>query len=169
MSGNLYNLPIHKLSPSIINCIIEIPKDTNVKYEYDSELGVFKYDRSLISAMVYPASYGFIPSTKSDDGDALDVLIYNSRPINTGTLVEAKVIGVLDMTDDGDKDYKILATPVSHVREYNDLSDIDPQFLKICQNFFSHYKDLNNKEVEVFDWHEADVAHKIIKDSLIKS
>ena len=169
MSGNLYHLPIHKLSPSIINCIIEIPKDTNVKYEYDSKLGVFKYDRSLISAMVYPASYGFIPSTKSDDGDALDVLIYNSRPIETGTLVEAKVIGVLDMTDDGDKDYKILATPVSHVREYNDLSDIDPQFLKICQNFFSHYKDLNNKEVEVLDWHEADFAHKIIKDSVIKS
>ena len=169
MSGNLYYLPIHKFSPSIINCIIEIPKDTNVKYEYDSELGVFKYDRSLISAMVYPASYGFIPSTKSDDGDALDVLIYNSRPIDTGTLVEAKVIGVLDMTDDGYKDYKILATPISHVREYNNLSDIDPQFLKICQNFFSHYKDLNNKEVEVFDWHEADVAHKIIKNSVIKS
>jgi inorganic pyrophosphatase len=168
MSKNLYHLPIHKFSPCIINCIIEIPKDTNVKYEYDNDYGVFKYDRSLISAMVYPASYGFIPSTKSDDGDALDVLIYNSRPIDTGTLVEAKVVGVLDMTDDGDKDYKILATPTSHVREYHDLSDIDPQFLKICQNFFNHYKDLNNKNVEVFDWHESEFAYKIIKDSLIK-
>ena len=168
MTHNLYKLPIHKYSPSITYGIIEIPKDTNVKYEYDPDLAVFKYDRSLLSAMVYPSNYGFIPNTKADDGDALDILVYNSRPINTGTLVECRVMGVLDMEDDGEKDYKILATPVSHIKDYSrGLYDIDPQFLKICQNFFSHYKDLNNKLVEVFDWHEADIAMQIIEDSII--
>ncbi len=169
MSGNLYNIPVHGNSPLVVNCIIEIPKDTNVKYEYDNDLGVFRYDRSLISAMVYPASYGFIPSTLADDGDALDVLIYNAHPIATGTIVEARVVGVLDMEDEGDKDYKVLAAPTSHVKRYSDISDIDPQFLKICKNFFSHYKDLNNKNVKVGDWQNKDFAYQIINDSLKKS
>ena len=77
-------------SPKVVNSIVEIPKGTNVKYEYDNDLGVFKYDRSLTSAFMYPCSYGFIPSTLSDDGDALDMLIYNSTPIERGTLVECK-------------------------------------------------------------------------------
>ena len=160
---NLYNIPAHPKSPQRVNAIIEIPKDTNVKYEYNSKLEVFTYDRSLLSAMVYPASYGFIPQTLAEDGDALDVMIYNATPINTGTLVESRVIGVLDMEDDGFKDYKILATPISHIREYRSLADIDPNFLKICQNFFAHYKDLNNKKVKVFDWHEADIAKEIVE------
>jgi inorganic pyrophosphatase len=162
---NLYNIPVHPQSPQRVNAIIEIPKDTNVKYEYNSELGVFTYDRSLLSAMVYPASYGFIPQTLAEDGDALDVMIYNATPINIGTLVESRVIGILDMEDEGFKDYKVLATPISHIREYRSLSDIDPNFLKICQNFFAHYKDLNNKKVEVFNWHEADVAKEIVSSS----
>jgi len=162
---NLYNIPVHAQSPQRVNAVIEIPKDTNVKYEYDPELGVFVYDRSLLSAMVYPASYGFIPQTLAEDGDALDVMIYNATPIDTGTLVESRVIGVLDMEDEGFKDYKILATPISHVKEYRSLADIDSNFLKICQNFFAHYKDLNNKKVEVLDWHEADVAKEIVSSN----
>jgi inorganic pyrophosphatase len=163
---NLYNLPIHKQSPQRVNSIVEIPKDTNVKYEYDPIYNVFSYDRSLISAMVYPSSYGFIPSTIAEDGDALDILVYNAVPIQTGTFVECRVIGVLDMEDDGFKDYKILGAPVSHVKEYRSLEDIDPNFLEICKNFFSHYKDLNNKKVKVFDWHEKDFAHEIINQSM---
>jgi inorganic pyrophosphatase len=162
---NLYNIPIHSESPQRVNAIIEIPKDTNVKYEYDSKLGVFVYDRSLLSAMVYPASYGFIPQTLAEDGDALDVMIYNAMPISTGTLVESRVIGVLDMEDEGFKDYKILATPISHIKEYRSLADVDSNFLKICQNFFCHYKDLNNKKVKVLDWHEAEYAREIVTAS----
>ena len=162
---NLYELPVHPESPQRVNAVVEIPKDTNVKYEYDCELGVFVYDRSLLSAMVYPASYGFIPQTLGEDGDALDILIYNAMPINTGTMVESRVIGVLDMEDEGLKDYKILATPVSHVKEYRSLADIDPNFLVICQNFFAHYKDLNDKKVKVFDWHEADFAKEIVRNN----
>ena len=171
---NLYHLPQHKSAPKIINGIVEIPKGTSAKYEYDNNYDLFKLDRCLSSAMVYPCSYGFISSTLADDYDPLDLLVYNATPIQTGTMVECEVIGVLDMEDemvDGElvKDYKILGVPTSHIRDYKSLGDIDSLFLDISKNFFSHYKDLNNKEVEVFDWHEADVAHKIIKDSLIKS
>lgn len=166
---NLYHLPTHNRSPKVINAIVEIPKDTNVKYEYNPDYSVFAYDRSLISAMVYPCSYGFIPSTMAEDGDALDVLIYNAMPIQTGTLVECRVIGVLDMEDDGFKDYKILGTPTSHVKKYRSLKDIDPNFLKICENFFSHYKDLNNKKVKVFNWHEKEYAHKVINKTIKKT
>ena len=163
---NLYQIPINDKSPKIVNAIVEIPKGTSVKYEYESELGVFKYDRSLTSALTSPCSYGFIPNTMADDGDALDFLVYNSTPIDRGTLVECKVIAVLDMEDDGDKDYKILGVPTSHVRRHSSLRNIDPMFLKIASNFFSHYKELNKKEVNVHDWHEKDVAYKIINDSI---
>lgn len=163
---NLYDIPIHSDSPSIVNAVIEIPKDTNVKYEYDSKLGAFKYDRSLLSAMVYPASYGFIPNTVADDGDALDVLIYNAMPIDKGIVVESRVIAVLDMEDGGKDDFKILATPTSHIRDYSSLDCVDPQFLKISQNFFAHYKDLNNTKVRVGDWYEKEKAYEIINESI---
>ena len=169
---NLYKIPPHKNSPEIVEAVVEIPKGKSAKYEYDPE-GYFRYDRSLTSAMVYPASYGFIPSTIADDGDALDILVYNRVPIYRGTVVECKVIGVLDMEDEGStvgihKDYKILGVPTSHVRSYNSLKDIDPMFLEISKNFFLHYKELNNKQVKVFDWHEKDKAYEIIGESIIQ-
>ena len=114
--------------------------------------------------MTYPCSYGFIPSTHGEDGDALDFLVYNSTPIERGTLVECKVIGGLDMEDEGEKDYKILGVPTSHIRRYSALKNIDPLFLKIASNFFQHYKDLNNKDVKVFDWHEKEFAYEIINN-----
>jgi inorganic pyrophosphatase len=162
-----YKIPPHENSPNKVWGIIEIPKDTNVKYEYDPNFGLFKYDRSLLSAMVYPASYGFIPNTLAEDSDALDILVYNPWAIQTGTIVECKVLGVLDMIDDGDRDYKILAVPSSHMREYKNLSDVDPAFLNICKNFFSHYKDLIGKKVEVYEWHGEKKAHEVISQSYI--
>jgi len=165
---NLYHLSTHKSSPKIVNAVIEIPKGTSAKYEYHKD-GYFFYDRSLTSAMVYPANYGFIPNTLADDGDALDVLVYNSTPIDRGTVVECEVIGVLDMEDEDskgnlNKDYKILCTPTSHIRSYRSIKDIDPLFLKISKNFFLHYKDLNEKQVNVFDWQGKAVAQKVIKN-----
>lgn len=164
---NLYNIPVHSDSPRTINAIIEIPKGTSAKYEYDPVNEVFRLDRCLTSAMVYPANYGYIPSTLGDDGDALDVLVYNSMPIDRGTLVECTVIGVLDMEDDGDKDYKILASPTSHIKQYNSIKQVDRLFLKVTENFFEHYKELNNKEVIVHDWHGRTVAYDIINNSNI--
>lgn len=166
---NLYKINQHKNFPKIIETVVEIPKGSSTKYEYD-EQGFFRYDRSLVSAMVYPSSYGFIPRTLAGDGDALDVLVYNRIPIDRGTVVECSVVGVLDMEDEDstgkmNKDYKVLAVPTSHVRDYKSLSDIDPHFLQISKNFFSHYKDLNNQKVKVLDWHEKDFAYEIISQS----
>ena len=159
---NLYNIPTHKSSPDLVYAVIEIPKGISAKYEYDKNLNAFIYDRSLLSAMTYPASYGFIPSTLGEDGDALDILVYNSTPIERGTIVECKVLGVLDMIDEGQKDYKVIGVPTSHIRDYNSMEDLDPLFLKICKNFFIHYKDLNEKKVDVFGWHGKHLAKQII-------
>jgi len=157
---NLYHVAPHKNSPDMVYAVVEISKGTSAKYEYDPVIEAFKLDRCLNSAMVYTCNYGFIPSTKADDDDPLDILIYNNTPIMRGTLVECNVIGVLDMTDQGKKDYKILATPCSHIKEYRCIhNDIDPMFLKVTKNFFKHYKDLENKKVEVGDW--LDKAHAI--------
>jgi len=167
---NLYNLPTHEKSPRIVNAVIEIEEGSKNKYEYDGDLGVFMYDRCLNSAMVYPASYGFVPNTLCDDGDPLDIIVISPEPIKRATVVEAKVLGVLDMEDEGAKDYKIIAVPNFYTRKYFSLKDIEDSFLEISKNFFAHYKDLSmsGDRVKVFDWHDKDFAHKIIKESIIK-
>jgi len=160
---NLELIETHESSPKVVNAIVEIPKGTSAKYEYNPKLDTFQLDRCLPSSMKYPCSYGFIPSTIAEDDDPLDILIYNDTPIDRGTLVECNIIGALDMTDSGGRDWKILGTPTSHVRNYRSLKDIDPMFMKIASNFFKHYKDLNNSYVEVGDWHGKTVAQTVIK------
>lgn len=158
----LYNIPLHDQHPQTINAVIEISKGTSAKYEYDVVNDIFKLDRCLMTAMVYPASYGFIPSTLAEDGDALDVIVYNAIPIERGTLVECNVIGCLNMTDGGDPDYKILACPISHVKQYDTIDDVDPVFLTVAENFFQHYKDLDDKHVETDGWLRRQETYDII-------
>ena len=165
---NLYNIPVHKSSPRVVNAVIEIPKGSSVKYEYNSELGVFEYDRALDSAMVYPSNYGYIPGTLGDDGDPLDILVISEHTIDKGTLVECRVLGVLDMEDEGDKDYKVLAVPTATRKRFRNLKDVDPLFLKISKNFFMHYKDLESKVVTVDKWLPKEVAMKIIQESIYR-
>ena len=160
---NLELVEVHKDTPKIINAIVEIPKGTAAKYEYNPELDMFQLDRCLPSSMQYPCSYGFVPSTLAEDGDPLDILIYNDTPIQRETLVECNVIGVLDMEDDSGRDWKILGAPTSHIKNYRSLKDIDPMFFKVASNFFKHYKDLNDKFVQVNDWHGKQKAQEIIK------
>lgn len=168
LKDNLYNIKTHAQSPDIVYGVIEIEEGSKNKYEYDPGLGQFIYDRCLISAMVYPASYGFIPNTLCEDGDPLDILIISPEPIQRGTVVEAKVLGLLDMEDEGDKDYKIIAVPSFYSEQYSDLQSIDKSFLKICRNFFAHYKDLSasGKRVKIFKWHDKSFAHSIIKERI---
>jgi inorganic pyrophosphatase len=160
---NLELIEINESSPKVVNAIVEIPKGTSAKYEYNAKLDTFQLDRCLPSSMQYPCSYGFIPSTLAEDNDPLDILIYNDTPIDRGTLVECNIIGALDMTDSGGRDWKILGTPTSHVRNYRSLKDIDPMFIKVASYFFKHYKDLNNSYVEVGDWHSKQKAYEVIK------
>lgn len=166
---DFYKIPVNDRSPDIVNAVVEITKNTSAKYEYDDQLNVFRLDRCLLSAMTYPANYGFIPSTKADDGDALDIMVYCNTPLLRGTLVECRVLGCLDMTDAGDKDYKILAVPYSHHRHYRDLNDIDAAWLDIASNFFSHYKDLSGKQVSVSGWINKEQALEVVNDSIIKT
>ena len=165
MTDNLETISLHKKTPKIVNAIVEIPKGTSAKYEYDSELNIFKLKRCLASGLKYPCSYGFIPNTLAEDGDCLDILIYNDVPIERGTLVECTVIGVLDVEDQNGKDCKIIGAPTS-LAEYFSLDDIDTLCLKTIQSFFEHYKDGDDKRwCRVNGWAPVEDAYAIIKDS----
>ena len=170
MNCNLFNIPHPKNFPANINAVVEIPKGTNVKYEFNESQGYFEYDRCLLSPMVYPSNYGFIPKTKAEDGDPLDVLIYNGIPIDRGVVVNCRPLGYLSMIDNGFVDDKILAIPQSHIRKYTSLDNIDNLFLQLCENFFSNYKRLSNHrhiDVETFGWKNKDEALKLIEKCTI--
>ena len=149
---NYLTLPIGNRAPEVVRCVIEIAKDTNTKFEYDENLDIFVLDRVLLSSMLYPANYGFIPSTRAHDGDCLDILVYMNAPMPPGTVVEAIPVGVLDMTDGGLKDYKILAVPAFNLNPPTEITGIDSTFLMIARNFFKGYKELEGKVVEIGEW-----------------
>lgn len=154
---NYLELPPGENIPEVVNAIIEIPAESSNKYEYDKKLHVFRLDRNLHSPVHYPGDYGFIPSTLSDDGDPLDVLVLVDAPSFSGCLQHVRPIGVLEMLDQGVLDEKILAVGKSNPR-YADVwnySEIYPHMLKEITHFFSIYKDLEGKRVEIQGWHDA--------------
>lgn len=161
----LIDKPIGKRFPGYVNCIIEIPKDTSAKYEYDSSTDMFKLDRCLISSMRYPVNYGFIPQTVADDGDPLDIMVYSSLPIERGTLVECKVLGCMNMIDHGVNDYKILGVPIFNPNNYNDYTDLDQIALDIFEDFFCNYKNLEGKIVKINGWTNREKTLNIIKQN----
>lgn len=167
---DLSKLTIGKKSPDIVNVIIEIPKDSQNKYEFDKESGAIKLDRVLYSPMHYPADYGFIPETHCEDGDPLDALVLGGDPLIPGCLVEARPIGLLKMIDGGKEDFKILAVQVKNprfdnVKNIEDIEAIHEHSLKEIAHFFQSYKDLENKKVEILGWEGAEKA----KEEIIKS
>jgi inorganic pyrophosphatase len=162
---NLHRLPLGDEAPEVVRCIIEIAKDTNTKFEFDEEHNVFMLDRVLLSSMLYPANYGFLPSTHAQDGDPLDVLVLMNASMPPGTVVMAKPVGVLDMTDGGKKDYKVLAVPIFQRNPAKEIEDVDPVFLMIARNFFKGYKELEGKAVEIGEWLNRQEAYRIINDA----
>lgn len=160
---NLLHLPLSK-NKGTYNSIVEIPKDTNAKYEYNVDLGVLELSRCLISSMRYPANYGFIPQTLSSDGDPLDVLIYNSVSLQSLSLVEIRPIGALHTIDNGVDDYKILGIPVYNPNKYENINDVDSVFLEVCSDFFRHYKnnDVKKNQVIVKNWIDRESSLNII-------
>lgn len=151
-----------------LNVIIEIPMLSRVKYELDKDTGLIKYDRALFSPVHYPANYGYVPQTLWDDGDPLDVLILGAEPLVPGCLVEARPIGVLDMIDGGEGDAKVLAVPIKDPRwkTTKDLSDLEPHLLDEIKHFFTIYKNLENKKVEVGAWRNAESARADVQKSI---
>ncbi|MBB4103936.1 inorganic diphosphatase [Allorhizobium borbori] len=165
-------IEIGKNPPEDVNVIIEVPVGGQpIKYEMDKEAGALVVDRFLYTPMTYPGNYGFVPHTLSEDGDPVDVLICNTRPLVPGCVIKCRPIGVMVMEDDGGKDEKILAVPVpkltrryDHVHNYTDLPDIT---LKQIEHFFEHYKDLEpGKWVKIAGWQGVDVAKKLIVEAI---
>jgi inorganic pyrophosphatase len=157
---NYLELPVGEDSPEVVNAIIEIPLEGINKYEYDKSLHVFRLDRNLYSPVHYPGDYGFIPSTLGDDGDPLDVLVLVDTPSFPSCVMEVRPIGLLEMTDQGLGDEKVLAVGKGNPR-YKDVwnfSEIYPHILKEITHFFSIYKDLEGKRVEVSGWRDAAYA-----------
>lgn len=169
------NNPWHKVrvgegAPSVVNGIIEIPQNTRAKYELDKESGLLKLDRVIFSSMYYPANYGFIPRTYCDDKDPLDILVLSQITIVPMCIVPAKVIGVMQMLDNGEKDDKIIAVAANDmsVNHMNDISDLPQHFVKELKNFFEDYTKLESqKTVEVEEFQDAQTAKAIIEKSFV--
>ncbi|HVM58883.1 MAG TPA: inorganic diphosphatase [Candidatus Paceibacterota bacterium] len=134
-----------------MNVIIEIPRESHNKYEIDKATGLIKLDRANYSSAAYPFDYGFVPQTLWDDGDALDVIVLTTYPLNVGILVSARPVALLNMLDGGDADDKVIAVPVDDKRwdDVQDLADLNQHTLKEIQHFFETYKQLKGKPVEV--------------------
>tara|TARA_B100000131_G_scaffold76703_1_gene73260 strand:- start:783 stop:1286 length:504 start_codon:yes stop_codon:yes gene_type:complete len=163
---NYFSIPLGDDFPDVLNCVVEIPKDTNVKYEYDPDLNIFRVDRCLISAMRYPVNYGFVPRTKADDGDPLDIIIYSRFSFANGSVSECKIIGGLDMDEDGKKDYKIIGVP-TFIESVNHIKDLKDDWLEVTRDFFKNYKNVERKRVTVGKWFTSRKAKQIVKQSII--
>ncbi len=158
------DVPIGKHAPEVVNAIIEIPKGTHNKFEYDEKTDVIRLDRVLHSSVIYPTDYGFIPQTRSEDGDHLDILVLISDPLFSGCLVEARVIGALFMDDEHGIDTKIIgvATKDPRLSHIKTIEDVDEHYKKEIHHFFEIYKQLENKVVKVHHWHNKEEAFKTI-------
>ena len=168
MENIFESLPLGEKAPDVVNVVIEIPKGSNNKYEFNEKLGVFKLDRVFYSPFFYPLDYGFIPQTRSEDGDHLDALVIGSEPVVVGAVLEARPIGVLRMVDSGEADAKILAVQKANPRfdTIKDIKDIEawqPHLLKEIVHFMEHYKDLQGKKVTTNGWGDAAEAKNEIK------
>ncbi len=158
------------IEKGIVNTVIEIPKWSTLKIEWNRELACFELDRVEPSIFAKPANYGFIPQTLDGDGDELDTLVLTNDPIPTGVYVKAKVIGVLNFEDDGDEDHKIVCVPVDD-RNTGDaiqsLDDVHDRWKEKIEHHFNHYKDLYKPgSTKVLGWGDAEAAKKIIQESI---
>ena len=163
-----HDLPPGPSAPDLVYTVVEVPRGSRNKYEYDKELGLIRLDRVLYSAMYYPGDYGFIPQTYYEDGDPLDVIVLVGEPSFPGALIVARPIGMFRMLDAGDPDDKILAVPHSDplYRDYHDITDIPRHLLDEVAHFFSVYKDLQGVKVTPVGWESADAAKRVISHAM---
>ena len=153
----------------VINTVIEIPKWSSLKIEWNRKVAAFQLDRVEPSIFAKPVNYGFIPQTLDEDGDELDTLVLTNEPIPTGVFLEAKVIGVLKFEDDGEVDDKVICVPADDRNTGNRIQSLDdiPQLVKQIENHFNHYKDLKKPGTTVVKgWGGVDEAKAVIHESI---
>jgi inorganic pyrophosphatase len=149
-----------------VEAVVEIPRGSRNKYEFDPATGAMRLDRVLFAAVHYPGDYGFIPGTRCADGDPLDVLILVEEPTFPGCRVRVRPVGVLLMEDERGTDEKLLGVPVADPRfdEVNDLGDLPHHWLAEVENFFETYKTLEGKTVAAEGWKGANEAKRVLKE-----
>ena len=154
--------------PEIINVIVEIPKGSMNKYEYDKKHNIMKLDRVLFSPFHYPGDYGLIPQTLSEDEDPLDALVLVTNQTYPGILIEARPIGLLQMRDDGKLDDKIICVSTNDPRYLHatDITNMEDHYRSEIAHFFQVYKDLEGKKVEIIGWKPAKDAKTVIIESI---
>jgi inorganic pyrophosphatase len=161
--------PVHDIAvpddiAAHVPAVIEIPRGSHLKYEVDKPTGLLRLDRVLYSAVYYPANYGFIPRTHADDGDPLDILVLMQDPVAPLTIVRARAIGGLQMTDDKGGDDKIVAVCVDDpaVAHYTAITELPPHVMRELERFFTDYKMLEGKRSEVGDMYDTAQALAVI-------
>jgi len=156
--------------PDVVRMVVEIPRNSSNKYEYDANLGVFRLDRALYSPMHYPGDYGFIPGTLAEDGDPIDVLTLIDEPTFPGCLMEVRPVGILDMVDSSKPDQKILAVPYRDPRfdEFRNVEHIPQHTRKEIEHFFQIYKELEGKTVRTQGWLGREEAHKHFQEARLR-
>lgn len=165
-------IPTGDNPPEDVNVVVEVPVGGHpIKYELDKASGTLFVDRFLYTPMTYPGNYGFVPHTLSDDGDPIDVLVCNTRPLFPSSVINVRPIGVLIMEDNSGQDEKIIAVPSPHVtRRYEDVfnfTDLPEITLQQIKHFFEHYKDLEpGKWVRIGDWLDAGEARRLITEAM---
>ena len=155
-------------APRIVTAIIEIPQGSRCKYEIDKTTGLLKLDRIIYSSFHYPINYGFIPQTYGGDKDPLDILVITSLPVVPLTMVDAKVIGVMQMIDQGEADDKIIAVAATDptVNHYNNIEELQPHFFDELRHFFEEYKKLEKKAVKVEEFGDKTKAISIVQEAI---
>lgn len=165
-----HDVPAGPNPPHALTAVVEIPTGGRNKYELDKELGLFRLDRVLHSAVIYPGDYGFFPRTLGDDDDPLDALLLVNIPTFPGCLVDVRPIGVFHLVDKGKSDEKILAVAVSdpYAREITDVQDLRAHKLREIEHFFQVYKDLEGGQVETRGFEGKDRAERLVLDGMAR-
>jgi len=163
-----HDIAENRITPEDFFAVIEVQKNSKMKYEIDKETGLLKLDRVLYTATHYSASYGFIPRTYAEDNDPLDVLVLCAEPIMPLTLVQVYPIGAIDMIDDGSADQKIIAVPFGDPTYncYHSTEELPPHILKEMRHFFKVYKELEEKTITVMNLLDRSEAINIIKAAM---
>jgi inorganic pyrophosphatase len=154
----------------VVNTVVEIPKGSTNKIEWDRERAVFRLDRVEPRIFAKPVNYGFIPQTLDEDGDELDTLVVTDQPITTGIWLEARILGVMNFEDDGEADHKIIVEPADDRNTGNrlkSLDDLSPRWRQQVEHHFTHYKDLKKPgSTKVLGWGDIEEAKKVIAQSI---